>query len=298
MKGNNKNYHLAVIVILWIILVLNVLSFGKKDSARNLETVKVGWVENMQAVQELYKSESYKAQQSAAIDQALAQINMAVDPDILEPADTEEDINVEDIEINEEDVVVEDENANNDMIAALEDIKSSTAIHGDENARFTIIEYSELLCPYCKRQSDNGTINAVIEKYPGEVNSVYRNFIVHGAAAKLGEAIECVWELWSDKDYFEFVEEAFAHDGALDMDVLSDIADDIGIKEKAFEDCLEEGRYTATVNNQTSEGRSLFGVNGTPGNVIVDKVTGKFVLIPGAYPAEKFIEEIEKMKAE
>jgi thioredoxin-related protein len=42
----------------------------------------------------------------------------------------------------------------------------------------------------------------------------------------------------------------------------------------------------------------LFGVSGTPGNVIVDKQTGKFILIPGAYPPEKFIEEIEKMKAE
>jgi thioredoxin-related protein len=38
-------------------------------------------------------------------------------------------------------------------------------------------------------------------------------------------------------------------------------------------------------------------VTGTPGNVIIDKQTGKFVLIPGAYPAEKFVEEIEKMKA-
>jgi len=31
--------------------------------------------------------------------------------------------------------------------------------------------------------------------------------------------------------------------------------------------------------------------------VIIDKETGKFVLIPGAYPPEKFIEEIEKMKS-
>jgi hypothetical protein len=49
-----------------------------------------------------------------------------------------------------------------------------------------------LLCPYCKRQSDNGTINTVIENYEGEVNALFRNFIVHGAAAKLGEGIACV----------------------------------------------------------------------------------------------------------
>jgi len=40
----------------------------------------------------------------------------------------------------------------------------------------------------------------------------------------------------------------------------------------------------------------LFGVSGTPGNVIIDNESGEFVLIPGAYPMEKFEEEIENLK--
>jgi hypothetical protein len=79
MKCNKNNYHLLVIVVLAVMLVLSILSFFRKDSARNLETTKVGGVENMATVQELYKSDSYKAQQSAAIDQALAQINTEID---------------------------------------------------------------------------------------------------------------------------------------------------------------------------------------------------------------------------
>jgi thioredoxin-related protein len=70
------------------------------------------------------------------------------------------------------------------------------------------------------------------------------------------------------------------------------------IKSKDFNECVENSTYTTEVNDQTNEWRSLFNVTGTPGNVIIDKETGKFVLIPWAYPAEKFIEEIEKMKAE
>lgn len=60
--------------------------------------------------------------------------------------------------------------------------------------------------------------------------------------------------------------------------------------------CRFSGRHTQTVNNQTNEWRTLFGVNGTPWNVIVDRETWKFVAIPWAYPVEKFIEEIEKLK--
>jgi hypothetical protein len=74
MKCNDKNYRLLVIVILLIMLVLNVLAFSKKDTAWDLEVIKVGGEENMKAVQELYKTDSYVSQQTAAIDQALAQI--------------------------------------------------------------------------------------------------------------------------------------------------------------------------------------------------------------------------------
>ena len=297
MIENKKNYYVIVIAILLIMLILNVLSFFKKDSAWNLETIKVWGVENMELVKELYNSESYKAQQGAAIDQALAQINMAegqVNENILDNLSWEmEDLNEE----NNEEVELTDWNENNEMMSILEEIKASTPIHGDKNARFTILEYSEFLCPYCKRQSDQGTINSVLEEYPTEVNAVFRNFIVHGAAAKLWEGIVCAWELGTEKEYFNLIEEAFAYEWNINVDSLLDIADKVWLNKKDMEKCIEEGRYTEEVNNQSSEWRQLFGVSGTPGNVIIDKNTGKFVLIPGAYPPEKFIEEIENLKS-
>lgn len=297
MKCNKNSYHRLVIVILAATLVLSILAFFRKDSARNLETTKVGGIENMAAVQELYKSDSYKAQQSAAIDQALAQINPQVNLD-NEPSDDldlEEDIEWDPKDVNEDS---DDAEVNNTMISKLEKIKDSTVVHGNKNARFTILEYSEFLCPFCKRQSNWGTINTVLEKYDGEVNAVFRNFIVHGGAAKLGESAECMKELWKEDKYFEFIENMFAYKWTLDVDSISEIADDLWVDSDDMKECLDSDKYAAVVNNQTSEWRNLFGVSWTPGNVIVDKQTGKFVLIPGAYPPEKFIEEIEKMKAE
>jgi protein-disulfide isomerase len=66
-----------------------------------------------------------------------------------------------------------------DIKSVVENMLASSPIRGDENARFTIVEYTELLCPYCQRHSSEGTINAVIDQFPGEVNSISKSFIIH-----------------------------------------------------------------------------------------------------------------------
>ena len=91
----------------------------------------------------------------------------------------------------------------------VEGMLASTPIRGDANARFTIIEYTELLCPYCQRHSQQGTLNSVMEQFPGEVNSVSRHFIIHGdEALQLASAMECIAEL-NPSVYHEVFEEAF-----------------------------------------------------------------------------------------
>ena len=279
----SKKCNIWLVILLWLILIINLLSLFKKDSALKLETMKVGWSENMKLVEQLYSSESYISQQTAAIEQALAQTtNTQVDPTIDTNTGAEENIESEEI--------------NQTIVDQLEEIKSSSVIHGKENARFTILEYSELLCPYCKRHSDQWTIDAVMKKYPSEVNTIFRNFIVHAQAAKLGEAVECVGELKS-KVQHDFIKNSFAYEWGLSIEILLDIAWKLWVNKSKLQECVDSGKYTQIISDQTNEWRNLFGVKGTPWNVIIDGETWKFVLIPGAFPVEKFIEEIEKLKS-
>ncbi len=91
----------------------------------------------------------------------------------------------------------------------VEDMLANVPVRGDENARFTIVEYTELLCPFCQRHSQQWTINAVMEQFPWEVNSVSRHFIIHwDEALQLASAMECVAEL-NPSAYYETFEEAF-----------------------------------------------------------------------------------------
>ncbi len=70
-----KNNYLVLVILLWVILILQILSLFKKD-AWKLETLKVGWADNMKKVEQLYSSPDYIYQQTVAIDQALSQMNM------------------------------------------------------------------------------------------------------------------------------------------------------------------------------------------------------------------------------
>ena len=61
-----------ILLLLWN-LVFGVLNFMKQDSALELEEMKVGGHDNFVKVMQLYESDFYKEQQSAAIQQFMAQ---------------------------------------------------------------------------------------------------------------------------------------------------------------------------------------------------------------------------------
>jgi len=73
----NKNFEKIMKNVILILIVLNLIftlfNFFSKDSALKLEELKAGWAENLQKVMELYNSDTYKEQQTAAIQQFMMQ---------------------------------------------------------------------------------------------------------------------------------------------------------------------------------------------------------------------------------
>jgi protein-disulfide isomerase len=240
-----------------------------------LETVKVGGAENFTLVQQLYNADDYKTQQTEMIKQVLE--SSAPEAAATDAAATEAN------EIDED---------------TLEGIRKNGYINGDEDARITILEYSEFLCPFCKRQSDNKVVEQVMEKYPDDVNRMFKNYIVHGDAAKIvAEAVECAADQGDEETYAKAILAAFAIEDKSQAGLLS-IAKALKLDEDNFEDCLEDHKFGASVDSQTMEGRTLFGVNGTPGNVIIDNEKGTRTLIAGAYPVEEFLKVVEGILAD
>jgi len=99
---------------------------------------------------------------------------------------------------------------------------------------------------------------------------MFRNYIVHGEPAKVpAEALECIGELGGVDAYYRSEPMIFALDDKSETNLVS-LAKRVGVNESKFTACLKSHKHLAAIEASTSEGRTLFGVNGTPGNVIID----------------------------
>jgi len=282
MDAEKKYGNMRMFLI--VLLVLNLLvsiygTFLKKDAYR-LETLKVGGTANMNMARQLYESDQYKQQQKATLDQILGSLGTTDTPPTADAtAPTADTANV-----------------TQGDAAKFAAIEKDGYIRGNKNARITIIEYSDMLCPFCKRHYNAQTLESLVTKYPNDVNMVFRQMPLpqlHPTAPIWSQGAVCAGQLGGADKYYEFMAEAFVLNEFTAENVTA-IAKAIGLNTSKFTDCLTSEATIAKVNAQVQEGQS-FGINGTPGNLVVDNQKGTYMLIPGAYPAETFEAEITKI---
>ena len=282
MKKCNITWYVITIILLALLLWVNIYNVSNSNKGKasgkdawDLEIMKVGWEENWEQIEKIYKSKSYIDQQTQAIDATIAEFEW--NNQYGEEWDTATQWN-------------------EDVSAIVENLLATAPVRGDKNARFTIIEYTELLCPFCQRHSTNWTIEAVMDQFPGEINSISRHYIIHWQTAlELAAAMECVSEL-KPEVYYDVFKKAFEA-YPVDMDTLKNIASELWVNWNNLQTCIDEWRYTQSVQNMMNQGASVFGITGTPGNVIYDRETWKYKVLPWAYPAENFVEIINELKS-
>ena len=169
-------------------------------------------------------------------------------------------------------------------------------IKGKKNAKVSVVEYSDTECPFCKRF--HPTMQRVIQEYPNDVNWVYRHFpltSIHSKAPKEAEATECAGELAGNDGFWKYLDRLFevtpANNG-LDLAQLPQIAEDVGINRKKFEECLNSGKYAQKVQNQANDGAAA-GVRGTPYSVVV--AGDQKIPVNGAVPFEQLKTTIDSV---
>lgn len=177
--------------------------------------------------------------------------------------------------------------------------KQDTYILWNPDAEISFVEYSDLECPFCKRLHDAGTIGQVLENYDWKVNFIFKQFPLsfHANAQMEAEAALCVWDLAGGDKYYEFIEEVFANSKAngtsYTEETISDLWAWLGVDRESLLSCIASGKFTQQAKDEMEEGRSLFGITGTPGNVLINNKTGDWDKLPWAYPYENFKEKID-----
>ncbi len=160
-------------------------------------------------------------------------------------------------------------------------------IRGDLNASVTIVEYSDLECPFCARFHPTA-LQALID-YPDDVRWVYRHFPlrnIHAQAQSAAEASECVAEQEGNEGFWMFVDAMFADQSRLGTSYYREVAGDIGVDLAQFDNCVSSNKYAEKVNEDYSSGIQL-GVTGTPGSFV------NGIPVKGAVPYEQLQAAIE-----
>lgn len=229
-----------------------------------------------------YNSDAYKKKQTESIPLILQQLN----GDTAAPTAQ-----------NPQPTTATAPTANASIKDAIQKIKEDAYIDGDKNARYTLLEYSDFECPYCKRHFQNGTVEALLAKYPTKINHIFRQYpltSIHPYAEMAAEATECAVSLKNESVFYPMIKAIFELP-TLSKEAVIAAAKNMGINEASMTTCIDNKTFSTKINDQTNEGLSLFGIRGTPGNVIVDNETGRYVVIAGAFPIEKFVQELENL---
>lgn len=173
-------------------------------------------------------------------------------------------------------------------VGDLKPVSKDDHIVGSANADIVLVEYSDMECPFCKRF--HPTMLQLMEDYKGKVAWVYRHFPLsfHANAQKEAEASECVADLGGNDKFWKFTDAIYerttSNGTGFALTDLKPLAEEVGVDGTKFQDCLDNGKFTAKVNQDLAEGQQA-GITGTPGTVVVVKGEAKSI-VPGALPID------------
>lgn len=164
------------------------------------------------------------------------------------------------------------------------EVKDTDWVRGKKDAKVTIIEFSDIQCPFCTRH--HNTMRQVVDAYPDDVKWVFKHFpldSIHPYARKAGEASECAGD---QGQFWPYLDHLFENQAKINTEYLSQAAVDIGLDKAKFDSCLSSGKFKGKVETDYQQGMAA-GVRGTPGNIINGQV------ISGAVPFESLKTTIE-----
>lgn len=165
---------------------------------------------------------------------------------------------------------------------------------GNSDAKVTVIEFSDLQCPFCKQHVEE-TQPALDEEYvdSGKVMWVYKHFplSIHPQAPAAGAAAECAAD---QGKFWEMHEVLFANQDKWSIQdpnpVFEELASEVGLDAAAFTACMESGETAERVSSDMSEGAPF--VQGTPTFIVL--YNGEGQIIPGALPLDTFKQVLQE----
>ena len=167
-------------------------------------------------------------------------------------------------------------------------ITEQTRFRGSPTAKYTLVEYADFQCPYCRRGFD--VVETLRTRYGQDLRVVYKHLPleIHPEALPAALYMEAIALQSADKAW-QFHDILFQNQDKLGADFYEAVAKQLGLDMARLAVDLKSDRVRAAVVTDANEARRL-GITGTPAFVL------NGVLIVGARPAEYFDAIIRKLE--
>jgi protein-disulfide isomerase len=131
---------------------------------------------------------------------------------------------------------------------------------GPKEADVTITVFNDYQCPYCKNLTT--LFEQVMEKYPGKINLVYKNFpLAMHNSARLGAAAALAAD--RQQKFPQFHKSLYENQRALSEAKINEVAQELGLDSEKFKNDLKDPAIQDIIARDVKEGQ-LAGVRGTP----------------------------------
>ena len=155
---------------------------------------------------------------------------------------------------------------------------------GPQNARVTIVEFTDFQCPFCSKVQP--TLKQIIEKYPQDVKKVFKqNPLPFHQDAPL--AAEASLAAGAQGKFWEMKDILFNNQKNLKEEDLIRYAQELGLNMDQFKADLTSRKYKEQVERESKQAAAL-GATGTPAFFI----NGRY--LSGAKPLDAFVQVIDE----
>jgi len=173
-------------------------------------------------------------------------------------------------------------------------VDASDHVRGSAGAKVTIIEYSDIECPFCSRF--HGTMQQLVAEYPNDVAWVYRHFPLeqlHDNAKIAAVATECAAEQGKFWEVLDYMFGSVNDPTEFEEENLPALVQKAGLTNMAsFTTCLSSGKHEQRVERDIQDAATAGG-RGTPYSVIVGP-NGEKEALSGAQPYQAVKAAVDK----
>jgi len=142
-------------------------------------------------------------------------------------------------------------------------LNNNSTFFGESGRKVTLVLFNSFSCGYCRELPH--TLQKMMEKYPNDLQVIYKSFLRNEADATASHAYECAHEQGGHKEMYNMI-----FKNGLTQQYLT-YAAELKLDKKSFSKCYSEKRYMEKMKTDMKLAYDI-GVNGTPAFLINNKL--------------------------